>query len=597
MEKPGGAWVILQALTRYYADRVKIPPGYQKKEIPFIIELDKEGHFVNLLDTRTVEGKSKRARSCLLPREVKRSGSKAWEKANLLWDTPAYVVGISKKDSEYAERKHQSFLRRFSAVFPNPSVDEGIKAVSLFLLSEQSEKLGVHSSWQDVFETDGYLTFKLLGDQCLVSERSTVQNILGSNASASDEKARKGICLISGEEDEIAALHNAIKGVRNAQSSGANIVSFNLPAFESYGKGQGYNAPVGKKSEFAYVTALNGLLAKDSRQKIQVGDATTVFWAEKEHEFETWFADFFGGPTKGGSDQDNAAIRILYESPKTGALPLFDDKTRFYVLGLAPNASRIAIRFWYQGAVGEVAANIKQHFDDIAIGHGPKEVAHLPLFRLIVSTAAQGDSKNIKPNLAAEVMKAILSGTPYPRTLLSAVLTRTRAEQSKKDPKTGKSVQNVSYPRAALIKALLARESRYRNKEKKEVGMSLDTNNTNPGYLLGRLFAVLERAQEHASPGINATIRDRFYGAASSTPVAVFAHLMKLKNHHIAKIENKGIAVNLERLVDEIVDKLGAGDAFPAHLSLDDQGRFAIGYYHQRHTFFTKKSTESIKEA
>ena len=118
--------------------------------------------------------------------------------------------------------------------------------------------------------------------------------------------------------------------------------------------------------------------------------------------------------------------------------------------------------------------------------------------------------------------------------------------------------------------------------------MALDVTNTNPGYRLGRLFAVLEKIQEEASPGINATIRDRFYGSASGTPVAAFPHLMKLKNHHLAKLENRGRAVNLEKIVGEIMDGL---DDFPTHLSLQDQGRFAVGYYHQRQDFFKKNET------
>lgn len=576
--------MILQALTKYYANRVELPDGYQKKEIPFIITLNEDGCFVNLLDTRSGEGKIKRSRVCLVPREIKRSGSKAWEKANILWDTPAYAVGLSDKDAENAKRKHESFIKRFNEVFPEPLFDKGIAAVSYFLSGKGFEDLQLHSAWPDVLETDGYLTFKLDGDECLICERTAVKDIL-SNPVSFQGKTSRGICLVSGESDEIAQLHNVIKGVRGAQSMGANIVSFNLAAFNSFGKSQGYNAPIGKKTEFAYITALNELLDKDSRQKMQVGDATTVFWADQVHDMENWFADFFGEPPKGCSEQDNAAIKALYESPKTGVVPLLDDKTSFYVLGLAPNASRIAIRFWYQGSVGEVARNVKQHFDDIAIVHRQKEQEHLSLFRLLVSTAVQGKSENIQPQLAGEFMRAILTGTPYPQTLLAAAVRRVKAER------------DTTYARTALIKAVLAREARYRNSNAKEVAMSLDTSNTNPGYLLGRLFAVLERAQEQASPGINATIRDRFYGAASSTPVAVFAHLMKLKNHHVAKIDNKGVAVNLEKQIGEIVSKLGADNAFPAHLPLDDQGRFAVGYYHQRQSFFTKKSDENAKEA
>jgi CRISPR-associated protein Csd1 len=345
--------------------------------------------------------------------------------------------------------------------------------------------------------------------------------------------------------------------------------------FDSYGKQQSYNAPTSKKAAFAYTTALNQMLARDSRQKIFVGDATTVFWAERKNPLEDVFSDVFGEPVKENPDSQTAAVRTLYNAPESGAPPLDEDLTPFYVLGLAPNAARIAVCFWYPGTVGEAARHIKQHFDDCAIVHSPKQPDHLSLFRLLVSTALLGKSENIPPNLAGDFMKSILAGTAYPHTLLTSALRRCRAEQ------------DVSYSRAALIKACLIRSNK--NNSEKEVGMSLDTTNINPGYLLGRLFAALERAQENASPGINATIRDRFYGAASSTPVAVFPHLMKLKVHHIAKLENRGQAVNLERLIGEIMDKVAANHAFPSHLNLQDQGRFAVGYYHQRQDFFTKK--------
>jgi CRISPR-associated protein Csd1 len=226
--------------------------------------------------------------------------------------------------------------------------------------------------------------------------------------------------------------------------------------------------------------------------------------------------------------------------------------------------------------VADTAQHIRQHFDDCAMVHHPGKVEHLSLFRLLVSTALQRKSENIQPNIAGELMKAILAGTPYPQTLLAAAVRRCRAERE------------IPYPRAALLKAVLARAARFYHQPEQEVGMALDTGNPNIGYRLGRLFATLEKIQEEASPGINATIRDRFYGAASGTPVAAFPHLMKLKNHHLAKLENRGRAVNLERVVGEIMD--GIVD-FPTHLSLQDQARFAVGYYHQRQFFFTKNET------
>lgn len=543
--------MILQALTKYYQrisqseDSDVAQEGFQKQDIPFLIALNPDGHFVGLQDTRQGEGKKKKARSFIVPKAVKKTSGIA---ANLLWDNPAYVLGRPKPDKkkdfqtllERAKEQHQRFIETIKVKLTSCLSDDGITAVLSFLEKGDFEAVFTHELWPEIEEGGANLTFQFEGETQLICQRQAVLSTLTNAKNNSGEVVQT--CLITGDEDIPARLHTAIKGVWGAQSSGANIVSFNLDAFSSFGKTQGYNAPVGKKAEFAYTTALNKLLAKDSSQRIQVGDASTVFWAEKENKMEELFADFFGEPPKGQSQQDNAAIKALYESPKTGAIPLLDDDTKFYVLGLSPNAARIAIRFWYQGFVGEVAQHIKRHFEDCSIIRSPKDPEFLSLFRLLVSTAVQGKSDNIQPNLAGNFMKAILSGTPYPQTLLSSAVRRIRAEHE------------ITYPRASLIKAVLVRDTRFYNKTDKEVSMALDKSNTNKGYLLGRLFSVLERAQESASPGINATIRDRFYGSASSTPVAVFPHLMKLKNHHIAKLENKGQAINLEKLMGEIID-------------------------------------------
>lgn len=580
--------MILQALESYYRriaedkDSGVAPEGFQKQAIPFLILLDDDGRFKGMQDTRQVEGKKKIARIFTVPKAVKKSVNIA---ANLLWGTPAYVLGRPKPDkkkdndklTERAEKQQRSFIEKIEEVSRDTS-DKGVNAALKFLASNDFADVFSHTLWPEIEESGANVTFQLEGDTMLICQRDAVVRALTKGAKKNMDEGQLP-CLVTGIMDKPARLHASIKGVWGAQSSGANIVSFNLDAFNSYGKTQGFNAPIGEKTEHAYTTALNALLAKDSTQRIQVGDASTVFWAEQENMMEEWFKDFFGEPPKGQSGQDNQAIKALYRAPQTGAPPLEENLTKFYVLGLSPNASRIAVRFWHAGTVGETAKNIRRHFDDCEIVHGPKEPEHLSLFRLLVSTAMEGKADNIQPNLSGEVMKAILAGTPYPVTLLSSVIRRVKAERE------------ITYPRVSLIKAILVRETRFYNKKEKEAGMSLDPENKNTGYLLGRLFAVLERAQESASPGINATIRDRFYGAASSVPVAAFPHLMKLKNHHIAKLENRGMAVNLEKQIGGIMD--GLSD-FPTHLSLQDQGRFAVGYYHQRQSFFTKKDNDKL---
>jgi len=589
--------MILQALEGYYRRLAEegdvAPEGFTKKEIPFLIVLDASGRFVSLQDTRSSSGRKLIGRMFLVPEERGRSGSKAWQVANLLWDHYGYILAWPKSDDakhiEMARKQHSAFVGEVRRLYEKYSKDPEISAVNGFLVAGDFSSVSSNPAWADCLKIPGCnLSFKIDGFDRLVCTNEAVRDYIagggfGGSAGSNDDADEDGedlpdieaICLVTGNYGTISRLH-ARTPIYGSKSN-AKIVSFQKGmGFDSYGKEQGFNAPIGRKASFAFSTALSRMLAKDSHQKIPVGDTTVVFWAEKKSVVEDIFANLFGEPAKENPDQAVNAIRALYAAPATGAPPLDEDYTPFYVLGLSPNAARLSVRFWHPGTVGETVRNIKRHFDDCRIDHGPKQSEYLSLFRLLSSTAVQGKSENIPHNLAGEFMKSILAGTSYPLTALSAAVTRCRAER------------DVTYSRASLIKALLSRSSRLRNPEEKEVGMSLDTGFTSPGYLLGRLFSVLEKIQEEANPGINATIRDRFYGSAAGTPVVAFHHLMKLKNHHLAKLDNRGRAVNMERLIGEIVDKLPARNPFPAHLPLDEQGRFAVGYYHQRQAFFTK---------
>ena len=347
------------------------------------------------------------------------------------------------------------------------------------------------------------------------------------------------------------------------------------PAFSSFGKSQGYNFPVSAKASFAYATALRHLLRKDSRQKLRIADAIAVFWAEKASgaEFESAFLDFLD-PPRDNPDLGTQAVASLYQSVRDGRPFTADDGQRFHVLGLAPNAARIAVRFWHVATIAELGRAFYRYFNEVDIVRPNYEAgAPLSLFRLLASTALQGKAENIPPNLGGDVMQAILAGGRYPETLMQGALRRIRAERE------------VTYPRASLLKACLIR-----NLNDKEIHVSLNEENLDPGYRLGRLFAALERAQERAQGNLNASIRERYYGAFSATPVTVLPLLMKLKNHHLAKLPNRGEAVNLEKLFSAIVD--GLGDV-PARLSLSEQARFAVGYYHQRQAFFNKPESDS----
>ncbi|MBI4291599.1 MAG: type I-C CRISPR-associated protein Cas8c/Csd1 [Betaproteobacteria bacterium] len=566
--------MILQALYDYYERKPDLPKGgFESKEIPFIFELSSDGNVIQIEDTRESRGKKKVARSFLVPQGVKKSVNVA---ANLLWGNAEYVLGLPDpkklaeqggkgREDEYRVRlagMNEAFLAAIRALPPEPLSDEGVQAVLKFLTSTDLKAgLELTDIGREIGESNPNVTFRLQGDVGLVCQRRVVRQALGAPTPATST----GTCMVTGAQDEIERLHPSIKGVRDAQSSGANVISFNLDAFRSFGKERGANAPVGKRAAFAYTTALNHLLRRDSPQKLQVGDATTVFWAERDSSLENEFSSFFDEPPKDDPDRGVRAVTALLQAARHGVGPFLDDKSRFFVLGLSPNAARIAIRFWHVGTVAEMAVRIVRHFHDVEIVHGAHDKLYLSIFRLLVASAAQGKADNLAPNLGGEVMRAILAGLPYPDTLMQGALRRIRAEHE------------ISYPRAAILKACLNRRS---DLTEKEMTVSLDKENLNPGYRLGRLFAVLERVQEEANPGINATIRDRFYGAASSTPAAVFPNLMRLKNHHLAKLENPGRRVNLEKLIGEIVN--GLSPAFPPHLPLDNQGRFAIGYYHQR---------------
>lgn len=604
--------MILQALADYYRRKCDdpdpnerlAPAGFETKEIPFILELDREGHLIQIEDTRETQGKKKVGRTYLVPQGIKKSVN---IEANLLWGNAEYVLGVTDemkfedkrskgKGADYNRRlteMHDRFVEKIAALAPQGQGDLGIAAVQAFLRSLDLSALKNDQYWDEIRKNPNF-TFRLQGDAGLVCQRPAVTMALKeANAAINAD----GYCLVSGEMDEIERLHPPIKGVMGAQTSGANIVSVNdgeSPAFRSFGKSQGYNSPVGKRAAFAYTTALNHLLRWNSQQRVQVGDASTVFWAEKRDPLETGIVDIFGDPRKDDPDRNVRAVKSLYKSANTGGFVTDADDTRFYVLGLAaPSKARLTIRFWHVSTVSELAKNIRRHFDDLAIVHALHEPEFLSLSRLLRAIANQGEAKNILPNVATDTMKNILAGTPYPQTLLAAAVRRCRAEQAKKDERTGNPSQNVTYPRAALIKAYLNRQTRL-SKDEKELSMSLDESNTNIGYRLGRLFAALERIQQDAFGGttkINATIRDRYYGSASSTPVAVFPTLLRLSQHHMAMLrkEKPGLYVERDKLVSQILsDGIDGNRGFPSTLLIEEQGRFAIGYYHQRQAFFSK---------
>ncbi len=590
--------MILHALVDYYQRLSDDPnvnvaqPGFEYKPIDFLIVLKADGSFENLRDIREGTGRQRKGRVSLVPKGVKRSSGIA---ANLMWDTAAYVFGVNEKKPERGELQLEAFIEKLERTFKGCS-DDGVYAVLSFLIKGDFEAVFKHAVWSDLEDASGNISFVLSGETQLVCQRAAVVNAICKNV---EPDGQKQICSVSGKDDVPAKLHTAIKGVWGAQSSGANIVSFNLDAFRSFGKKQGDNAPVGQSAEFAYTTALNYLLASD-KQRMQVGDASTVFWAREPCDFETDFHSFLA-PPKGEEAVSYEKIKGLISAVKTGIIPAEADLP-FFVLGLAPNASRISIRFWYDGNVKEIKERVARHFQDLEMVRAPHDSEYLSIKRLILATTRHsskkpyGDSDDIVPHLAGEIFNAVIKGFSYPRTLLQKIVNRIKAEQALCD-NNGKRLENVSYARAALLKGFLVRNARISKSNQKEVSMGLDKTYDNIGYVLGRLFAVLERIQEQAQgTGLNKTIRDTYFGAAASSPLTTFKRLSDLSVHHLAKIRNSGKStVWLDRLLGE-VNGLLPKEGYPSILKLEDQGRFSVGYYHQRQDFFKKHETENRGE-
>lgn len=574
--------MILKALADYYERLANdpnvdvAPPGFERKPVDYVVVINENGNFENLRDLREGSGKKRKGRVSMLPRGVKRAAGIA---ANQLWDTVPYALGRATPEKNKtieqlqarAVNQHAAFVERVKELAAECN-DTGLTALLTFLETSKKNEIFLHPGWPDVEEAGGIISFQLAGDTELICQRTEVmRTIRDRNISTGRTQA----CAVSGNLDVPAVLHAAIKGVWGAQSSGANIVSFNLDAFCSFGKKQGFNAPVGQQTEFAYTTALNYLLASE-RQRMQVGDASTVFWAKDACDLESDIPVYLN-PRKGEEAVSYDKIRALLEASRTG-FPPQEGEIRFHVLGLAPNASRLAVRFWYDGNVKDIKERMVQHFADIEMIRAPHDPEFVSLFQLLVSTATEHKADNIPPNLGGDVMRAILTGGHYPTTWLANAIRRCKAEQK------------IDFQRASVIKGVLARQARLAKNKEKEVGVSLDREYDNIGYVLGRLFAVLERIQEQAQGrGLNKTIRDTYFGAAASSPLVTFKRLQDLAIHHLAKIRNSGRSTTwLEQQLQEVMNFVPP-QGIPSILKLEDQGRFAVGYYQQRQDFFAKK--------
>ena len=583
--------MILSALNDYYrrlSEQGKVPAfGYSDEKISYALLISLGGEVRDVLDVRDTSGKKPLPALHTVPQPAKRTAD---IKSNFLWDKSSYVLGVSAKAKERTAQEHEAF-KALHRDWLTGNDDPGLKALLKFFDWWTPERFSSLPSFKEEMRDANFIFRVDDGSRQYLHERPAAR-ILRTQL-LDDGGAKKSLCLVSGKPLTPARLHPAIKGVNGAQSSGASIVSFNLAAFTSYGKEQGDNAPVSEAAAFAYTTVLNHLLRRSehNRQRLQIGDASVVFWAvaddaKKAEQAEDLFALLLDPP----SDDATEAAKlhsVLNGIAQGRALreidPGLDDATRFYVLGLAPNASRLSIRFWQADTLVVFVRRIAEHYRDLLIEPIPWK-SEPALWRLLYATAPSRDGKakaeDISPLLAGEVMRAILTGSHYPQSLLANVIMRFRADG------------DISGLRVALCKAVLTRNARLNHQPEKENPVSLDTSHLDTAYRLGRLFALLEGVQRAAlGKEINATIRDRYYGAASATPSTVFPMLLRNAQNHLAKVrkEKPGLAHVLDTDISEILGELDSH--FPKNLSMESQGRFAIGFYHQLQARFASKDT------
>lgn len=593
---------LLQSLDHYYdrmAERGEAEaPGFSREKISFAIEIAPDGTPCAVLDLRAASGKRLVPQLLSVPAAVKRT---AGILPNLFWDKSSYVLGRTAGDGKRTAQEHEAFKAAHLDLLASTE-DPGLLALRRFLEGWVPERFDTPPFTPDML--DANIVFRLKGENGFIHQRPAARALISKRAGSA---GRLVPCLVTGRPSIAERLHPTIKGVSGAQSSGASLVSFNLDAFASYGKEQGDNAPTSQEAAFRYGAALNGMLERTSRNRLArgIGDATVVFWADTSETVDETQAraaeDFFAALAEPPEDAAEAKkVRetlehVLKGHPVEALDACLRPGTRFHVLGLAPNAARLSVRYWLSDDFGAFVQRLADHYRDLAIlphpwGERPPSISWL----LLKTTAMQEKFENIPPLLAGEVTRAVLEGTRYPRSLLATAIMRLRAGD---DPSTGWH--------AAVIKAVLARDARLKKLDrhapdlsqhaKEDLPVSLQKDSPNPAYQLGRLFAAYETAQRMALGKVNATIRDRYFGAASATPASVFPLLMRGAQNHLGKLRKNGKGAWLEREIEEIAGHLG--DHMPRTLPLEAQGRFVLGYYHQRKGQFTDHAAAAeIKE-
>ena len=628
-----GLLVIIQSLCRYYDilgndEGVKIArPGYSQTNVSFALVISGDGKLTHIVDLRS-DGKKPQPKGMDVPLQTSRANGIV---PYFACDNAKYVFGVEKLKRKEFEKKiardsgnsivleenekdvvliHQRSrdcceeFRTLHHTILDALDDVGVRSFLKFLDSWEPESFLEHpkiAEYRDDILSGANLIFECEGQYLHMN--STVRQAWEDHLSHEKEESdSKGQSLVSGRVEPIARLHQKIKGVDGAQMAGASLVSFNDPAFESYGKKQSFNAPVGETSMFKYTTALNYLLDRQNANRVQIADTTTVFWAETSEKSCEDLANFLINPREEEAEpaeetsesvaiKDSATIQwvgdILRKVKNGQGLQRTDLKvdpaTNFYILGLAPNNARLTVRFWYADHFGNFVTRLAQHHLDMEIVRDDTGPKFISVYRLLRETVPKSSSNRseISPLLGGLVMRSILRYTPYPVQMYGAILNRVRVERS------------INYVRAGFIKAYLLRRARSGSSNVKEdlITMSLNDKSPDVPYRLGRLFAVLEKAQNDTNREMKSTINSKYFSSASSTPAVVFPVLLKLAQHHIAKSE---WGFKSSQAIEDI---LAGVDEFPAYLNLEEQGMFMLGYYHQRKAFFTKKEEVTSEEA
>lgn len=559
--------MIFQSLISLY-DRLgdKVPPyGFSVEDIGFVVTIDKEGNMVGQPeDLRTkIKPNTYGFRKSTVPytNQVNVRANAAAKTPSFMVDKADYIFGMSGNSKK--EIHHASFKRLIDEVCEN-SKDEGVLAVKSFLAGWEPDNSNDLRDWKELCGIYGkWVAFRLQGDSKFIHERPEVKK-LWSNFVAKEEFPQ-GVSLLDGKVHDLQSQYAQFKF-----GSGASLVSFNEVAYESYGKKKGENAPISVDAEFKSSASLKFLL-RSRTQRIRIGDATTVFWAECDSQVES----FFGQVMNPSIEDKTAVIQVqkFLEAVRQGGLPSEiekDKNLKFYILGLALNKARLALRFWHVCSVAELMTRFRDHFNNLGMEHSDNDIPFPGIWHLLKETARE--SKDISPVLGGALTRSILTGAHYPQNLYQGVIGRIRADH------------RVNYLRASILKAVLQRNY------KKEVPMSLDTERREISYLLGRLFAVLEKAQLDALGKINSTIKDRFFSAASATPASVFPRLLRLSQHHIGKAEYGSTS---DRRISEIMEHISA---FPSHMNLQNQGLFAIAYYQQKNALYRKNENKTEGE-